>query len=350
MYVKESHRKTFRKLCKRLIRATTRYENESISTVLRTICEKSGILDWFLWWDERKFHIVPAFRGFNLSGLNLAESGQSGMKPKSRKKMHLIDAAYKDCTQMMRQDESYRAYIGNISKEIGKGLNIRQIQERDRRGQEARAKRYADALMHGDVNAKTDEEEPAGKENVFIPTDGARHRAPKVHSKKNPTQRKPKGKMYTNSQEDGNMTDASSIHSDEKEDVPAFVDDDFVSSVHATKLVFINNTIKRCYGCGKPFQHDKMVVPGDLVFSRKTRRFRPDGAGRQVQNKVATNAFFCARDMACLELEFPKIRKKMIYMGNLTFNQLTPVHKKYLKLKGYWVAIIANRRLKAAYQ
>ena len=172
------------------------------------------------------------------------------MKPKTRKKMCLIDAAYKDCAQMMRQNESYRAYIGNISKEIGKGLNICQIQERDHRAQEERAKRYADALMRGDVNAKTDEEDPAGKENVFIPTDAARHRAPKVHSKKNPTQRKPKGRMYTNSQEDGNMTDASSIHSDEREDVPTFVDDDFVSSVRATKLVFINNTIKRCYECG----------------------------------------------------------------------------------------------------
>ena len=231
------------------------------------------------------------------------------MKPKTRKKMRLIDAAYKDCAQMMRQDESYRAYIVNISKEIGKGLNIRQIQECDRRAREERAKRYADALMHGDVNAKTDEEDPAGKENVFIPTDAARHRAPKVHSKKNPTQRKPKGRMYTNSQEDGNMADAS-----------------------------------------QPFQHDKMVVPRNLVFSRKTKRFRPDGAGGQVRNKVATNAFFCARDMASLSMEFPKICKKMIYMGNLTFNQLTPAHKKYLKSKGYWDAIIANRRLKAAYQ
>ena len=100
------------------------------------------------------------------------------MKPKTRKKMCLIDAAYKDCTQMMRQDESYRAYIGNISKEIGKGLNICQIQECDRRAQGERAKRYADAFMHGDVNAETDEEDPAGKENVFIPTDAARHRVP----------------------------------------------------------------------------------------------------------------------------------------------------------------------------
>ena len=34
---------------------------------------------------------------------------------------------------MMRQDEMYKAYIGNISKEIGKGLNILQILERDRK-------------------------------------------------------------------------------------------------------------------------------------------------------------------------------------------------------------------------
>ena len=77
-----------------------------------------------MWWDDRKLHIIPAFRGFNLSGLNLAESGQSGMKQKTRKKMQLIDAAYKDCSQMLCQDETYRAYIGNILKEIGKGLNI----------------------------------------------------------------------------------------------------------------------------------------------------------------------------------------------------------------------------------
>ena len=78
--------------------------------------------------------------------------------------------AYKDVAQMMRQDEQYRAYIGNISKEIGKCLNIRQMQERERRLQEERTKRYADALLHGDVNALTDDEE----ENVpFCPTDVA---------------------------------------------------------------------------------------------------------------------------------------------------------------------------------
>ena len=87
---------------------------------------------------------------------------------------------------MIRQDEQYRAYIGNILKEIGKGLNIRQIQERGRRAQEERAKRYAQALLHGDVNALTDEEEE--ENNLFCTMDAVRHKHPQVHSKKNPSQ------------------------------------------------------------------------------------------------------------------------------------------------------------------
>ena len=61
---------------------------------------------------------------------------------------------------------------------------------------------------------------------------------------------------------------------------------------------------------------------------------RPDGKGGQVKNKIATNAFFCARDMACMELEFPKVQKKHIYMGNLTFRNLTPAHKKFFEVEG----------------
>ena len=122
-------------------------------------------------WDERRFHIVPAYRGFNLSGTNLAESGQSGMKPKTRKKMKLVDAAYKDVSAMMHQDEQYRAYIGNISKEIGRGLNIRQTDTqnveifRERRSQELRAKCYAQALLSGDVNVQTDDED---EDKIFL--------------------------------------------------------------------------------------------------------------------------------------------------------------------------------------
>ena len=180
-FVEVTKRESFIHLARHMVLAPTRDEYKASSRCLRAICEDNNLLDWFEWWDERRFHIVPAYRGFNLSGTNLAESGQSGMKPKTRKKMKLVDAAYKDVSSMMRQDEQYRAYIGNISKEIGRGLNIRQIEERERRSQELRAKHYAQALLSGDVNAQTDNED---EENIpFVPTDRARHRPPKIHSK-----------------------------------------------------------------------------------------------------------------------------------------------------------------------
>ena len=54
--------------------------------------------------------------------------------------------------------------------------------------------------------------------------------------------------------------------------------------------------------------------------------------------------------MNCLEVEFPKVKKEDIYMSNVTFGELTPVHKRFLKLKRYWDPIVRNRRRKAAFQ
>ena len=52
---------------------------------------------------ERKvLPYVPAFRGFCVSGLNMAESGQSAMK--TREKMWLSVAAWRDTCTMIIQD------------------------------------------------------------------------------------------------------------------------------------------------------------------------------------------------------------------------------------------------------
>ena len=359
-FVEVTKQESFIHLARRMVLAPTRDEYEAASRCLRAICEDNNLLDWFDWWDERRFHIVPAYRGFNLSGTNLAESGQSGMKPKTRKKMKLVDAAYKDVSAMMRQDEQYRAYIGNISKEIGRGLNIRQIEERERRSQEFRAKRYAEALLSGDVNALTDDED---EENIpFVPMDRARHRPPKIQSKNNPTEKKQnvgkgkgkgKGKKTVHFYEiHSSDSDASSIHEEETSEVPEFIDADYLNSVGATKLITLESAIrvKSCYTCKEPFNRERMVPPYNFIFSRKTKRLRPDGNGGQIRGKTPTSAFFCARDMACLEVEFPNVKKENIYMGNLTFHCLTHSQKKFLKLKGYWDPIVHNRRLKSSFQ
>ena len=77
-------------------------------------------------------------------------------------------------------------------------------------------------------------------------------------------------------------TDASSIHSNEKEDVPEFIDEDYVDSISATKIIELNATIKKCYSCGLYYSHEKMVPPYNLIFSRKTKRMCPDGKGGQI--------------------------------------------------------------------
>ena len=66
-----------------------------------------------------------------------------------------------------------------------------------------------------------------------------------------------------------------------------------------------------------------MVPPYNLIFCRKIKRLRPDGKGGQIRGHLPTLAFFCTHDMACLELEFPRVKNEDIYMGNMTFNSLT---------------------------
>ena len=102
----------------------------------------------------------------------------------------------------------------------------------------------------------TDDED---EENIpFIPTDRARHRPPRVHSKNNPTERKGKGKgkgkgkasvwFYKIHSSD---SDVSSIHEDEKGEVPDFIDDEYLGSIGVMKLILLESAIRveKCYTC-----------------------------------------------------------------------------------------------------
>ena len=61
-----------------------------------------------------------------MSGLNLAESGQSGLRDPDHIK--LIDAAYHDTSSMMLQDAQY---LNMESASRGKGPSMKQRIERD---------------------------------------------------------------------------------------------------------------------------------------------------------------------------------------------------------------------------
>ena len=64
------------------VTVTLSTDYKRISTALENLTTRNNILNWWQWWGARKFHIVPTFRGFNISGLNLAETGHSMLKVK----------------------------------------------------------------------------------------------------------------------------------------------------------------------------------------------------------------------------------------------------------------------------
>ena len=93
-----------------------------ISTALENLATRNNILNWWQWWDTRKFHIVPIFRGFNINRLNLAETGHSMLKVKG--KMWLSVATCRDACFHIVQDNKYTAFLENIAKVGGKGPTL----------------------------------------------------------------------------------------------------------------------------------------------------------------------------------------------------------------------------------
>ena len=71
---------TFKELCGKLCYTYTKHEYTNVSYALENLCQQNDTENWWLWWAVRRFHIVPAFHGFNISGLNLAKTGHSTIK------------------------------------------------------------------------------------------------------------------------------------------------------------------------------------------------------------------------------------------------------------------------------
>ena len=95
-----------------------------MSNSLENLCERNDIENWSSWWPVRHFHIVPAFQGFNISGLNLAELGHSTIK--TRCIMPLTVATWHDMCLMMLQDWDYEAHTtGKVSGHEFKAKNCK---------------------------------------------------------------------------------------------------------------------------------------------------------------------------------------------------------------------------------
>ena len=111
----------FMKLCNLLVKnAVTKNAYKEYHIKLEMICICNNVKSWINFWHKRCFHFVSTFRGFFMPEVNLAEAGQAGMRcQQSHKLLALVDAAYKDISAQMWQDELYRATIENSTTERG---------------------------------------------------------------------------------------------------------------------------------------------------------------------------------------------------------------------------------------
>ena len=83
--------------------------------------------------------------------MNIADSGQSRMHAQQPhgKMLSLVDATYKDISKQMRQDAMFKAAATNQPVDMGKSLNLLDLQLYARSEQEKRAPILAHNLAEG---------------------------------------------------------------------------------------------------------------------------------------------------------------------------------------------------------
>ena len=140
---------------------------------------------WYNWWKVRRYHIVPAFRGFGWTGTNWAEIGHSSLR--QNKRVWLVTAAIEDVASAIIEHNQYISFVNNQGKTVGRGLTVLSKKLDERNKMRAYTNSAVDALLTGDVTQEIniDLEEDA----MFIPCKSAKHRVPKVFVTKNPTEK-----------------------------------------------------------------------------------------------------------------------------------------------------------------
>ena len=85
--------------------------------------------------------------------MNIVESGQSGMHAQQPhgKMLSLVDATYKDISKQMCQDATFKVAARNQPVDIGKSLNLLDLQLYARSEQE----KHAPILQHLEIKYRT---------------------------------------------------------------------------------------------------------------------------------------------------------------------------------------------------
>ena len=187
-------RETFKEYVNKICYCYTVTDYKRISTALENLAIRNNILNWWQWWDARIFHIVLGFRGFNISGLNLAETGHSMLKVK--RKMWLSVATWRNICSHIVQASKYTVSIENTGKVAGKGPTLLQGRRKEKMIEGDFISSCKEKLAN-DIDLECKLEYDGSQDDFFVPNRKAKYWAPIIFSDSNPQQKqvnKNKGK------------------------------------------------------------------------------------------------------------------------------------------------------------
>ena len=141
---------------------------------------------------------MPAFCGFNISGLNLAKTGHLTIK--TRCLMPLTIAALRDICLMILQDHNYEAHISNTAKVSGKGMNLKQKTEQWNKAEADFVDSCIDVMCNG--NMEQEAMFNLHPEKFVVPSKKARHKVPATFSKTTQMQKPMKRKLHQDCEND----------------------------------------------------------------------------------------------------------------------------------------------------
>ena len=169
----ESERVSFRTWCKELCLSHTPQEYHRLLRLIKGVAKKYNFMPWWKWWAPRCPNLCPAIRGFNLPRVNMAEIGQSKLKPE--KPVWLTEAVKIDMIKFTRQSDDYKKFISNTEKIGGRGPTLKKRTERERAEERRFVDQLCDVIKHGNLL-----EEVADLDELsFMPSARAKHKAPK---------------------------------------------------------------------------------------------------------------------------------------------------------------------------
>ena len=400
--IREQDRKTFRQAIHDICLATTYTEYKKIANVIESICRKAKILHWWNWWKVRRYHLVPALRGFGWTGTNWAEIGQSTMKPKSGKKVWLSYATYQDVCTLMLQELQHNSFINNRGKVVGRRPTSVRRQLAEKQAEERFIESAVDVLESGNIE---DEILHMGdnEDARFIPNVKAKHRIPKVFPKNNPLQKDltrekemERNEEIEDEEQDVEVEESEYVNPDEPDEVEETqqISEERVTNKKKRKLptrakrgrnpkydsspergpddldkydamlvpkdtekakmdenppVYVKmwSKVSLCSGCDRKFADIYRKPPNDLIFRyRMHRKYFDKKEQKLVTTKERANAYFHAKDLACLHMipELEDLDVTGIYIENHTFRMLTDKHKEVLKRRQHYDQLRETRR------